>query len=362
VYDVGNSHTSRHVCGSCFDLNYIRCDDCDGYFSRDESISLANGNMLCQECYGNGDYTCCAGCGDPFHSSDGSYCERDDEWYCDRCYTDRPSAAIHAYGYKPDWIRHQTAADRKAYPCIPDRFYLGVELEVENKARSSDNEDTAARVTEIVPAVCKHDGSINNGFEIVFHPQTFDYAKTEGNAAIADMLDYLRKEGFAGHNYGGMHVHVSKEAFSRLHLYKFHRLFLHCENLFTFISQRKATNLSQWASFGNMGSEPHSQAGRYAALNYTRHTVEVRIFNSTIRTDRFFKNLEAVKAAIDYSKHYGIRDMQPANFLRFIMNNRHMYKNLVSFLVECTSDTLTAAHVDARAVKQVQKNLSRRSA
>lgn len=108
-----------------------------------------------------------------------------------------------------------------------------------------------------------------------------------------------------------------------------------------------------------MGDIPGSQAIRYSALNYTRETVEVRIFNSTVRTDRFFKNLEAVKAALDFSKQYGIQDMVPANFLRFIMDNRGMYKNLVNFLVEHSEGSLRAANVDAKAIQQVQKRLSR---
>lgn len=352
-----NGVNDRYVCDDCFEHHYSRCDDCGEYYRIGEGVDVAGGGGVCNDCYCNNSFRC-ESCGEVYGCEDGHSTD-DGDWYCDSCYEEESDRAIHDYSYKPDWIRHQTARDRAAYPCINDRFYLGVELEVENKARTHRNDNVAEQVIAAAPAVCKEDGSIHYGFEVVFHPQTYDYATTEGREAIENALEILRSHGFAGHNYGGIHVHVSRAAFTRLHLYKFHRLFRQCSRLFATISQRKSENLRQWAAFENMGDIPGSQAYRYTALNYTRETVEVRIFNSTIRTDRFFKNLEAVKAALDFSKQYGIQDMHPVKFLRFIMNNRHSYKNLVNFLVEHSEGSLRAANVDAKAITQVQKRLSR---
>ena len=353
------------ACDYCLGRYFFRCADCGDYVADGNQIELANGDYICEHCRCNGAYFTCERCGDTFHYDECNDCNGD--LYCDDCHSKYINQAIHDYSYKPEWIHHQTAADRAAYPCINDRFYFGIELEVANKGRRHGNSDVAANVADMVPAVCKHDSSIRNGFEIVFHPQTFSYATTEGKPAIENMLDYLRNKGFAGHNYGGIHVHLSLSAFTRLHLFKFHILFLQCDNLLTLISQRKAENLRAWASFGNMGEIPghhykRGQKSRYAALNYTRHTVEVRIFNSTVRTDRFFKNIEAIKAALDFSKQYGIYNMCSADFLCFIVDNHAQYKNLVAFLVEHAAGTLMAANVDAKVIRQVQKKLSRRTA
>jgi len=286
----------------------------------------------------------------------------EDEDFCDDCFRARQGDVdrlIHQYAYKPPWIYHRSRLDGRRHEV--DSFFLGVELEVENTSNGVyDNNDTARAVKELVPAVCKQDGSISNGFEIVFHPQTYAYATDEGRQGIENCLRELRQRRFSGHNYGGMHVHVSLSAFSRLHLYKFHQLFRSARTLFAAISQRKPEKLEQWSTF-NIPANPNCNVDRYCALNYTRHTVEVRIFNSTIRTDRFFKNIETVKAAIDFSKHSSLREMDAHNFLGFVMQNRGRYRNLATFLVEKCVHSLDDVAVDVRVVQQVQKRIMRRA-
>lgn len=346
------------VCGACLEDRYYRCEDCGRYVSEDGSHGLGSGGRICQTCYERNDYGRCSDCGDLYHTSDLNYDE--DEDYCDDCFRARQSdvdTAIHQYAYKPPWTYHRTRVEQGRYDPAP--FFLGVELEVENTSGGAySNTDTARAVKELVPAVCKYDGSINNGFEIVFHPATYAYVTMDGRKGIEACLQLLRQRRFSGHNYGGMHVHVSLSAFSRLHLFKFHRLFQNARPLFAAISQRKPEKLEQWASF-SMPEIPNCNVDRYNALNYTRHTVEVRIFNATIRTDRFFKNIEAVKAAIDYSKQCSLRELEAHRFLGFIMQNRGRYRNLATFLVEKCVHTLNDAVVDIRVVRQVQKRITR---
>jgi len=348
------------VCNTCLDDHYYRCEDCGRYVSEDDSYGLGSGGRICNTCYERGDYNRCCDCGDLYRTSDLNYDE--DEDYCDDCFRVRQSdtdRAIHQYAYKPPWIYHRSRFDGRRHEV--DSFFLGVELEVENtSAGTYDNNDTARTVKDLAPVVCKQDGSINNGFEIVFHPQTFAYATNDGRQGIEDCLRELRQRRFSGHNYGGMHVHVSLCAFSRLHLYKFHQLFRNARTLFAAISQRKPEKLEQWATF-TMPEIPNCNVERYSALNYTRHTVEVRIFNSTIRTDRFYKNLEAVKAAIDYSKNSSLRELDAHSFLGFVMRNRGQYRNLATFLVEKCVHSLDDAAVDVRVVRQVQKRIMRRA-
>ena len=346
------------VCRSCLDERYYRCEDCGRYVTEDDSHGLGSGGRICRNCYERGDYNRCCDCGDTYHTSDLNYDE--DEDYCDDCFQIRQNdvdRAIHQYAYKPRWIYHRSRFDRVRKDT--DSFFLGVELEVENTSGGLyDNNDTAHTLKELASIVCKQDGSINNGFEIVFHPQTYAYSVNDGRKEVEDCLHTLRQRRFSGHNYGGMHVHVSLCAFSRLHLYKFHQLFRNARTLFTAISQRKLEKLEQWATF-TMPEIPNCNVERYSALNYTRHTVEVRIFNSTIRTDRFYKNLETVKAAIDYSKQCSLRELDAHNFLSFVMLNRGVYRNLATFLVEKCVNNLSDVAVDVRVVRQVQKRIMR---
>ncbi|MDR0378913.1 MAG: hypothetical protein LBI62_03050 [Candidatus Accumulibacter sp.] len=347
------------VCSTCLDGHYHRCEDCGRYASDDNSYGLGSGGRICNSCYERGDYGRCCDCGDLYPASDLNY--DGDEDYCDDCFRMRQNdagRAIHPYAYKPPWIHHRSRLD--GGPREDDVFFLGIELEVENTSGGLySNEDVAKTVKDLAPVVCKWDGSIHNGFEIVFHPQTYAYAMDEGRGRIEDCLRTLRQRRFSGHNHGGMHVHVGLSAFSRLHLYKFHQLFRNARALFAAISQRKPEKLEQWASFGSMPDIPNCNVNRYSALNYTSRTVEVRIFNSTLRTDRFHKNLETVKAAIDYSKQCGLRELDAHNFLGFVMRNRGQYRNLATFLVEKCVHSLDAVAVDVRVVRQVQKRIVR---
>ncbi len=354
-------YLDRCVCESCLDDNYQTCDRCGNYVHDEDALSLAEGGYICQGCYEYGGYDRCASCGDLYRSDVLHYDDASDEVYCLPCYEERAGSDrdICCYSYKPEWDYCLTDREENS-TALP--FYLGVELEVENTSEGQHrNDETARAVKNLAPVICKADGSISNGFEIVFHPQTYRYATTDGRQAIENCLRLLRERHFSGHNYGGMHIHVSFDAFTRLHLVKFHRLFKNAADLFTNLSQRKQEKLDQWASFAFIGDEPNRNIRRYSALNYTSDTVEVRIFNSTIRTDRFFKNLETVKAAVDYSKQGGIRDMEAGHFLRFVMDNRAQYRNLAAFLVEKHAYIMTANAINSRIVRQVEKQIMRRA-
>lgn len=349
------------VCGSCLDDRYYRCEDCGRYVSEENSEGLGSGGRICQNCRERGDYSRCSECGDLYRTSDLNY--DDEAEYCDDCFRLRQfdaDLAIHHYACKPPWIYYRSRFDGSR--CDADSFFMGVELEVENTSNGlHGNRDTALAVKKLVPVVCKQDGSIHDGFEIVFHPQTYAYATNDGRKAIERCLQELRQRRYSGHNYGGMHVHVNLCAFSRLHLYKFHQLFRNARSLFAAISQRKPERLEQWASFGALTASPLNNIDKYCALNYTRDTVEVRIFNSTLRTDRFYKNLESVKAAIDYSKLCSLRELDSEGFLCFVMQNQSTYRNLATFLVEKCVHTLTDVAIDVRVVRQVQKRIMRRA-
>lgn len=356
-------HSRRHVCHTCLDDNYETCQNCQQHIHTDDAYALGDGGYICPTCSNDGNYSNCATCEDLYHDDRMCFDEDSDEYYCVSCYAERQRTnanAIQCYSYKPEWEYHHT--DREALRQTHGLFYFGIELEVENTSDGRHaNEETAATMKRLAPVVCKTDGSINNGFEIVFHPHTYQYATTEGKEAIENCLAELRNRRFSGHNFGGMHIHVSRDSFTRLHLVKFHQLFKNAQTLFTKLSQRKAEKLNQWASFANIGEMPGNNYSRYAALNYTAHTVEVRIFNSTIRTERFFKNLEVVKAAIDYAKQSSLRELDDTHFLRYIMQNRSLYRNLSRFLVEKHEHIITANAIDARIIRHVQKQLTRRA-
>ncbi len=331
--DDEHSLSGERLCSSCYDERVTICDDCGRVIEHSDDVYSAGGNTVCENCL-NDHYYRCDECGDMVHAHN-AYIE-DDSCLCDSCYS-MNRIHIKRYSYKPIWHGQRLPAE-----ACRNVLYMGVELEVDNTDSEYDNDEAAESMCAMLPAICKEDGSITNGFEIVTHPMTFGYVKSR-EGVFNKALAYLRSHGFSGHNHGGMHVHMGKAAFSDLHVIKFSRLFMDNVDFWTRISQRKQANLDRWANFGSSTrfdrdsvkeGKRHRNGDRYAALNFTSQTIEVRIFNSTIRTDRFYKNIEACQAAFDFSRAYGLCDMEAERYAAFVVSRRSVYPNLAAFLVE----------------------------
>ena len=82
---------------------------------------------------------------------------------------------------------------------LTGKRYFGVELEVDEGGESDSN---AERVLDIANSgreliYCKHDGSLNDGFEIVTHPMTLDFH--ENNMPWAEIMEEAKKMLASGH-------------------------------------------------------------------------------------------------------------------------------------------------------------------
>ena len=153
-------------------------------------------------------YTACARCGTLIPNHQACYLpagEDDDESYCPDCYlTVAGQKPIHDYYYRPS-------------PCFwgDGPFYFGVELEIDEAGEDSDN---ARRLLAIAnqgqpQLYCKHDGSLDDGFELVTHPMSLSYYRTE--MPWEALLREAVRMGYLSHQSGtcGLHIHVSREAF-----------------------------------------------------------------------------------------------------------------------------------------------------
>lgn len=106
---------------------------------------------------------------------------------------------IHDYYYKPNPIFYGDG-----------NRYFGVELEIDD---AGENNTNAAKIADIANCeeehiYCKHDGSLNEGFEIVTHPMTLDYHLN--HVPWAAVLAKAKELGYRSHQSGtcGLHVHV----------------------------------------------------------------------------------------------------------------------------------------------------------
>ena len=109
-----------------------------------------------------------------------------------------------------------------AYPYRPDPIfygdgplYMGVEPEIDGAGESDSN---ARRLLNAVNGegelvYCKHDGSLDDGFEIVTHPMTLAFHQTRMPWRI--ILQEAIDMGYSSHQACtcGLHVHVNRDAF-----------------------------------------------------------------------------------------------------------------------------------------------------
>ena len=288
-------------------------------------------------------------------------------WYCNRCdieynyATQQPEIIIDDYGnniclcrecveiYRRQNIIHQ-------YDYIPktifykeeneymNLLYFGIELELESEGQNKYN--LAQNLPDFTYA--KADGSLSDGFEIVSHPATYRWLLNH-KKEWQKMFD-CRYKGWRSFQTKtcGMHIHLSKVAFGNHHLYKFMKLFYDNPELILKISQRDSKqNLKRWSSIDldnkrvlkrAIDKSTYNHEDRYTAVNLNRPTtVEIRIFRGTLLAESFWKNIEFVKAAYEYSYNYKLTDMTEIQFRKYIKINKKEFTNLYRFLYEDNS-------------------------
>ena len=274
----------RFYCPVCLDALTLVCTDCGTRFLRSRNCSENDAFPICPDCY-NRNYTHCTRCGALIHTNACYYPYDNDDPYCQSCCREIDSCAIHEYGYKPEAIFYGQG----------DRFF-GVELEIDGGGEYTDNAESilgiANREQNLI--YCKHDGSLDDGFEIVTHPMSLDFQlhKMPWQAVLQRAIAM----GYLSHQAGtcGLHVHVSRDAFGDTDdaqdkaiarvLFFVER---HWNELLRF-SRRSQHQMDRWAARYGYRDHPdemleHIKKGygnRYTCVNLTNEdTVEFRMFS-----------------------------------------------------------------------------------
>jgi len=121
--------------------------------------------------------------------------------------------------YHPDVIWEKRYLENED---IENIMFFGIELEIES---DSNNDNPHQEMVDIIETylnqhgmsklfVYERDGSLNEGFEIVTHPMSWNYYE-EHNKNFKDILSLLSNGGYHSHNGGrcGLHVHVNRKYF-----------------------------------------------------------------------------------------------------------------------------------------------------
>jgi len=330
IDEATQTQDGYYVCESCLDNNYRQCECCNEWVRRSEIYLTADDYYLCENCW-NWETRSCASCGDTFYNYENnlSWCECTDEYYCDYCYDDEcqddEDALIKGYYYKPS---------PEFYGKAP--YYFGIELEIgsipENKY------ELAEKLQEEFPFLyLKEDGSLENGFEVVTHPLSFNFIKDCGLFEKIEELFYKKARAF---NRGGMHIHISRSAFKNdRHLKKFMWFINNNKKFVEFIAQRKENRWCNYKSYSvsnfwqideYKNKTNNGAYDRYCSINLENlNTIEVRVFNANILADRNYKNIEFLHALIEYTRKF--EDLSPKNFIKWAEKRYKNYPNLVKF-------------------------------
>ena len=287
------------MCEACFEGWTSICSHCGERIWNDENDG-SDSFVLCHRCYDN-HYTTCERCGNIIHYDSARYFDDEDEPYCDDCYDVLTrNAIIHDYNHKPEPIFYGN-----------DDMYMGVELEIDRGGEESSNAERLLEIAnyDATHMYMKHDGSIEDGFEMVTHPISLEYHQNK--MPWREIFDKALEMGYRSHKTStcGLHIHVSRDALGPDHDAQEETIArivyfveAHWNELLKF-SRRTESNIMRWAS--RYGIEANTKAvydkakkgnlGRYVCVNLMNYnTIEFRIFRGTLKYETFIATLQLV--------------------------------------------------------------------
>ena len=337
--------TEEFVCDDCAEENYYQCMECCEWYSSERIITDTEGQHLCEDCYCDNYYTC-AQCGEFVHQDYAYWNEGTYDMYCEYCYsTEVSNRVINSYHSNNDWTVHYTENEYNDY--ISDKLTLGLEIEVAGDATCA--EGFMDKVDNDL-IYLERDGSVS-GFEIITQPMTRQYVTGLFEDKIVKGFKFLKEYNFKGHDAGGIHIHVGLPYDNELDfmscLLKLKKLLYNLsprmQDLLLLITQRKSDNLKRWSDNTYCRKLTLQncmlQNNRYELLNMDSRTktLEFRMFNSSLRTERIMKNIEVVLSLLDYVETYYTVEMYDKNlftWLDYVKRNKEKYPNLVAFINE----------------------------
>ncbi len=317
----GSRGRSLSICQTCTDENYFTCSSCNELSHNDHSYSTEHNGTVCEGCY-ESEYFTCSNCDETLHNDN-----HGDDGVCTNCARSEDSP-IQDYS---------TRIETKFYGKTASGIRFGVELEVECK--KGDKEAHAEKALETMGefCICKHDGSLHNGFEIVSQPATVEEHKKRWK----DFFEINWSErGLRSWDTTtcGMHVHVSRKPLSDLTIAKA-LVFINGHQNQNFITKIAGRGENSYCKIKQKTYRDVKQrVERYEALNLCNSkTIEFRIFKGSLKKETFFKNLEFCEALIEFCSpaQRSLLDCQSVNvFVTFIVENKKRWPFLHTFIKE----------------------------
>jgi formylmethanofuran dehydrogenase subunit E len=313
-----NSHyfSGEIYCDNCYDRYITSCRNCGEDIKKYDAREY-NYDYYCEECFSEL-FTKCYECGEVISWDD--VIEYNDDYYCDGCC---PCELLHDSDYQPDLCFHKSTKDKRT------KLYFGTEIELEEGCIES----LSNYISDFF--YLKEDASLDSGCETVTHPFTWNWYMENKNL-FKEYFKKVQAYDFEAKCNCGMHVHLSKRAFSTKRLRNLLLLFYNNPEFIFSISGRKyESSLDEWAKLDfpedidNLCKGGHD--GKYRAVNLNNYdTVEIRVFGSTTDFEEFDFKISFVKAAFDFCGKTSTNKTDEKDFLKFIRKNKTKYPALKS--------------------------------
>lgn len=200
------------------------------------------------------------------------------------------------------------------------------------------------------------------GLETVSQPFSYKwYLKNKD--IFTKMLNIYIEKGFKdGSDGSGMHVHISKEAFTvveRTCLFKF--LDINKEPVFLFTDRAGGSYASQgFCTAESLKAQPYGPSGVIAVERKSIPTKEFRLFQSTLKEEKFFSNIEFVYSLYEYitkaekniSKEILV-DNSFTNYITFVLTRPSLFHNLIKTFIKFGFTELNTVKKKRNIVKSV---------
>lgn len=321
-----------NICEGCYENNFFTCENCDNVFNSRYSHLIYDR-----------DASWCTGCSEDeatwcdYHDSfeqdlcDNNYHESDNERWNNPDYE-----GIFPWSFKParpDFFLGSLDSDNQ-------KLTFGFELEIESESC------TWSEGIKIIKdclgdfVYMKGDGSLNDGYEIVSYPFSFNYYQEGIDFGFLKQLKDIGYRSWTPETCG-FHIHIGRTGFeSAGHIWKFANLILQNPNSWQKLAGRSG---ERWATF----SMQHNQVmkvlkgelnpERYVAVNMCNaETIEVRFFRGSLNETRIRSAIESIYLAIEYTRTLSVHEINNGglsfeHFVNYLVNKGFFANGFKSF-------------------------------
>jgi hypothetical protein len=310
----GRDREDRPVCDVCRN-RYYYCEHCNVLVPRNEYFTGANGGIYCS--------VDCVNIADPF------------DFTRELAYNAKPPLTF-------------LGSENKS------SLFMGVEVEIDGGDEKADCIYELSKVTKDI--YCKHDGSLDYGFEFVTHPATLSYHKN--SLKYDELISVCQGYNFKSHDMSttGLHVHVNRKFFSTPEnsdecALKLEILTERFWGKMLQFARRTEDRAARWAKRRNyVGTSSYNRMNegdvmryisdmkndRYTAINTTNsNTIEFRLFKGTMRKETIFATLEFVDLLCRFVKGASLKKVTEVTWEELIAPiNKTKYKEMKAYMIE----------------------------